>query len=409
MEEQIQQNAGQAAIELLGGLVDRETIKEIVDVSKANEGNKGNGGEDGGGDPKKPEGANNQNNDANIQNGNEGGNEGGEVEDEDGNEGGGDGADNKVVDEKIPDNKFGIKIKKDKEKAPKQVTIEKFDDIPTVLKSKYGHEVKEAKDLSKFFDTADKWRKDSQELAKVSKEVETIKKEKDNAIAVFENLPSELLEAVKAHYNGEDYKKVILESKGLDFKKETHSTKDLVNYYFPNEFTDEDFENPDLRELKIAEKAAIDKYKSDKAARELRAKEQVEKAQLKTKAYQASVNSSVDHLKSSFPDMTPDVIEDIKSTLSSGSLFGEFYNQDGTLKPNAAEMLALAKHGKDFISQLIEIAQRQGESAANEELLDRANKTPRSRNSKGTEVPRKEVTDMVNDLLPDAVVSKRTF
>jgi hypothetical protein len=308
----------------------------------------------------------------------------------------------------IPDNKFGFKGKQ-KEKKVKELKIESFDELPSVIKSKYGQQLKDAKDLPKFFESVDKWRTAAQNADKISKDLEKVQKEKDDAIAVFENMPTDLLEAAKTYYSGGDYKKVFDGKSTLDFSKEKHSTKTLVNHYFPGEFTDADFEADETpRELKIAEKASIDKYKTEKASREQRAKSEVERASQKNKAFLSSVKSSVDSLKKEFPDMTADVIQDISSTLSGNALMSKFYNVDGTLKPNAAKMLALAEHGEEFISQLMEVAQRQGETSANEEFVDRARKKPKNAPSKGNaEQPRKEVTETIKKLLPDS--NKRVF
>lgn len=304
----------------------------------------------------------------------------------------------------IADNKFGVKIKpKEKEKAT--LDIESFDELPKVLKQKYGQDIKDVKGMTKFFETADKWRSDSQNLEKITKE-------KDNAIAVFENLPADLLEDVKAHYRGEDYREAREKTPKLDFSKpaEKQDLKKLVNAYFPGEFKEEDFDSDEKsKELAIAEKASIKQYNTDKATREQRATQEIEKAATRTKAYKASVNSSVEALKKDFPDMTADVISDIKETLSSGSLVSIFFNNDGTAKPNSAKMLALAQHGEYFIGQLMEIARRQGESEANEEVVERGNTKRKPGNGKGQEGVRKEVEDRIEDLIPRAVVGKRTF
>lgn len=304
----------------------------------------------------------------------------------------------------IPENKFGLKVKGKKEEKGK-LDIESFEDVPKILKQKYGQDVKEAKDLGKFFETADKWRADSQSLAKVTKE-------KEDAIATFENLPEELLEAVKAHYRGEDYKETIGKTPKLDFSKsaEKQDIKKLVNAYFPGEFKEEDFEADEKsKELAIAEKASIKQYNTDKTTKEQRAKSEVEKAALKSSAYKTSVSSSVEALKRDFPDMTPDVISDIEETLTSGSLFGKFYNKDGTVKVDAAKRLAMSLHGEDFIGQLMEVARQRGESEANEYMVERANGKKKTGNSGKQEKIRKEVDDTINELIPQGIISKKTF
>ena len=307
-------------------------------------------------------------------------------------------------------NKFGFKTKKEKKKEP--LNIESYEKLPDAIKKKYGQDIKDVKGLSKFLEkSVDKWRADSQNYDKVTKDLEKVKAEKDNALAVVENLPSDILDMAKAFYAGEDYKKLFDGKHTLDFTKEKHSAKDLLNYYFPGDFTQADFDaEEEPKEMKIAKKAAIDKYNTEKTTREQRAKTHVEQAATKNKAFLASVTSSVDSLKKDFPEMTPDVIDSVKSTLSGGLLVSKFYNPDGTLKPTAAKMLALAEHGEEFINQLMEVATKRGESRINEEIVDRARKKPAGSKKGGeNQGVRKEVTEKIKDLLPDGVVSKRIF
>lgn len=311
--------------------------------------------------------------------------------------------------EELPEqkNKFGIRVggKKDDKKASK-LNIKSFDELPSVLKSKYGQDIKDVKALPKFLETVDKWRSDSQNLDKVSKE-------KDNAIAVFENLPPELLNAVKLHYNGQDFRNAFDSNIKLDFSKsvDKHEPKNLVNAFYPGEFTDDDFESDEpSRELKIAIKASEKEYNLEKQTREQRAKNQVDQAERKSKAYTASVKSSVSALKSAFPEMAQDVQADVEHTLSSGALMSEFFNPDGTYKPTAAKALMLARHGEELIEELMKIAELRGESNANEEMVKRSPSKPKQKNGASKDPAEgKEVTDRIDKLLPKELFNKRTF
>jgi hypothetical protein len=303
-------------------------------------------------------------------------------------------------------NKFGIKLgKKDDKKSGSKLEIKSFDELPKVLKTKYGQDIKDVKALPKFLETVDKWRADSQNLDKVTKE-------KDNAIAVFEQLPPELLDAVKMHYEGKDFRSAFENNVKLDFSKpvDKQKPKALVNAYFPGEFTDEDFDaDEQSKELKIAIKASEKQYNTDKTTREQRAKDHVELAERKSKAYKESIKSSVTALKSAFPDMPADVQSNVEHTLSSGALMSVFMNPDGTYKPQAAKALMLANHGEELIEQLMQIAEKRGESYANEEMVKRSPAKPKDKKGGKSTPERKEVTDAVNELLPPGLVTKRTF
>lgn len=302
-------------------------------------------------------------------------------------------------------NKFGIKLGKKEDKKVSKLEIKDFNEVPSVIKSKYGQEIKSVKDLPKFFEAADKWRSDSQQLDKV-------KQEKDNAVAIFEGLPPEMIEAIQLHYKGEDYKKVFEAGPKIDFTKpvEKQDPKKLVEAFFPGEFKDEDFEADEMpKDLKIALKASTDKFNSEKTAREQRAKTQVEQAKRQSEAYKTSVSSSVKFLKTAFPEMAKDDLAEVEETLSSGQLMSKFLNPDGTYKPEAAKKLMLAEYGEQLIEQLMEIAQRRGESAANEEIVERSPKTPKNKSGSKGEPLRKEVQEKVEELLPPALLNKKTF
>lgn len=304
-------------------------------------------------------------------------------------------------------NKFGIKLpgKKD-DKKPAKLDIKTFDELPAILKSKYGQDIKSAKALPKFLETVDKWRSDSQNLEKAVKE-------KDNAMSILENLPTELMDAVKMHYNGQDFRNAFDSGHKIDFSKpaDKHKPKTLVNAFFPGEFTDEDFDADEpSRELKIAIKASEKEYNVEKNTREQRAKDHVQQAERKSKAYKESVRSSVTALKSAFPNMGEDVQADVEATLSSGAVMSEFFNPDGTYKPEAAKRFMLAKNGEDLIEDLMKIAELRGESNANEEMVRRAPSKPKPKKAGGKNTDEsKETTDRLEQLLPTKLFNKRTF
>lgn len=304
-------------------------------------------------------------------------------------------------------NKFGIKLpgKKDDKKSAK-LDIKTFDELPAVLKLKYGQDIKSAKALPKFLETVDKWRSDSQNLEKAVKE-------KDNAMSILENLPTELMDAVKMHYNGQDFRNAFDSGHKIDFSKpaDKHKPKTLVNAFFPGEFTDEDFDADEpSRELKIAIKASEKEYNVEKNTREQRAKDHVQQAERKSKAYKESVRSSVMALKSAFPNMGEDVQADVEATLSSGAVMSEFFNPDGTYKPQAAKRFMLAKHGEDLIEDLMKIAELRGESNANEEMVRRAPSKPKAKKGGGKNTDEgKEVDDRLEQLLPTKLFNKRTY
>lgn len=266
---------------------------------------------------------------------------------------------------------FGIGNKKTDPK--KQMTIETPEHILEAVK-KFGVEAKDIKELPKFFDVAQKWREDSQKLGTVQKEAENFKQ-------ILEGLPAEMIQGIQAYYKGEDYTKVILSKPKFDFSQPTEKqdVKALVNHYFPNEFTDDDFaEETPSKTLEIAKKASIDKYEIEKQRYSERLSREQENATKRLEAIKSSVNGSVNSLKQDFPDVDEDTVGEIQSILEGGpeKVFEFFFNSDRTLKQDAAKRLMLAAHGESEIKRMMDVSAHVAETKVNEEILTRGADRP---------------------------------
>lgn len=302
-------------------------------------------------------------------------------------------------------NAFGFKVGSKKEEKP-AATIENEEQLSAYLKQSFGQEVKGLKDLPKFFEVANKWRADAQKLTEVDKE-------RQNLVDVFEKLDPTLFEAVKANYVGEDWKKVLDSQPKLDFTKsvDKQNQQTLVETYFPGKFKQEDFDAEEKSEaLKIALEASTKSYNSDKTNRELRAQDEVKKAQAYQQAMKTSVESSVAHLKSLFPDADEVAVQQTAKNLESGGVKNLFYNNDGTVKQDAAEKYFWAEHGKELMAQLMIIAENQGETKANEELLERSSEKRDAKKSSGggDQETGKKVSEFLQNQF-GGMVSKNTF
>lgn len=267
-----------------------------------------------------------------------------------------------------PKSVLGLNTKKTT-KAADQIIIENPEQILDVVKKDFGQEYKGIEELPKFFESAKKWRNDSQAYEKT-------KSEYDNILSVLENTPEELIEGIKLFHSGEDYMKAFQNRPAFNFDlpAEKQDVNALVKHYYPNEFADEDFnEGNESSALKIAKQASIDKYNYTKTARDNERVTREQNASKQLESMKSSVSGSVNYLKQSFPDADQDVISDISNTLEGGiqKVAELIYNNDGTVKPEAAEMLMMMKHGKSEISRMMKIAANQAESQANEDLVTR--------------------------------------
>lgn len=289
-------------------------------------------------------------------------------------------------------------IKNPKKQTNSTLAIEKPEDILNVIKKDFGQEYKDIKEVSKFFESTQKWRKDSQELSKVKTDFE-------NITSILDNTPRELLEAIKLYHTGEDYMKAFkdLPTLNFDIPVEKQDIEKLVNNYFPGKFTPDDFKEETISPaLEIAISASKDKYNLMKATRDNERAMYEKNAAQRLESVKNSVTGSVNYLKQSFPDAKQEVTKEISSTLEGGiqKVAELFFNGDGTVKPEAAEMLMMAKHGKSEINRMMKIAANQAESRANEEIATRGADTakPTRTGSQGVEQISDDVKQLISGL-----------
>lgn len=310
------------------------------------------------------------------------------------------GADgNKKPEEKKPEQKeekksvFGLNKPKGKQQ---DIVVENIEQALEVVKSKFGIEAKEVKDLPKFFESAQKWRADAQKA-------ETLEKENSNYKNILENTPAEIIDAMKMHFEGQDYTKAFANKPKFDYNKpvDKQDIQELVNHYYPGKFTEEDFtdEEPSSA-LEIAISSAQDKFNIEKQSIDARRATETDKANKRLESFKSSVNGSVEHLKRNFPDMTTDDIQDVKSVIEGGpnAILSFFMNQDGTIKQEAAEMLAMAKHGKSEIERMMEAASNQTEGRINEEIVTRGADGPKPKKSVAADNLSEETRKLMADL-----------
>ena len=259
-------------------------------------------------------------------------------------------------------------------KNKKEVAFENFDQVKSTIKKDFGIDVKDEKDFGKILNSSKKWREDA---AKVPELEEKITQFND----IFEKMPDSLLNSVKAFFNGqEDWDKEITSRPKFDFNKpvEKQNVENLVNFYFPGEFTKEDFDNDEKPSgLKIAEKAAKDRFLSDKREIESASAAQLRMSEMRLTAKKASIASSLNTLKQSFPEIDKAEEKRLTKALESGDILSLFTNKDGSYKPDAAKKLFLAEYGESAIENLMKVSAKRAESKANEDILTRGADKPK--------------------------------
>lgn len=231
-----------------------------------------------------------------------------------------------------------------------KVNFKDESDAKNYVKEKLGFDVSTPAGYAKLVEAYNKQRANAQkatELEKFKEEIET----------AFAEMPPEIVKAIEAYNNGQDWKDAIKSSPALklDFNKdlESQSKWALIEAYAPDELTQEEFEDdPDSREvqrlLRVAEKAfRLDKQQNDRQVAEAKRVQET-----KVKTFRDSALSSLEQVKADFPGMDEKELKKLEKTLTGGGLGSEFFNKDGTYRADAAKKLALIQYAPTEIERL---------------------------------------------------------
>jgi len=281
----------------------------------------------------------------------------------------------------VEEKKSILGLNKKKPAGASEIVIENPEQILEVVKTKFGQEFKEIKELPKFFESAQKWRADAQKMEEATTKLEQFERG-------YDSLPQEIRDAVDLFAKGEDHTQAFAKKANFDLNKpfEKQDLKTLVNSYFPGKFTDEDFTEEQKSEiLLMAQEAAETKFKAEKQMHDSKRAAVSENAAKQLAAEQKAVSSSVSNLKQRFPEMDESILKDVTSTIEGGvqNVLSFFYNSDGTVKPDAAVNLLMAKHNASIMDELMGISTHVAETKVNEELLSRGADTPKPTRTSG--------------------------
>lgn len=291
-----------------------------------------------------------------------------------------------------------LKSVKGKKENKNEVVLENFDQIKEHAKKTLGITVKSEKDMAKVFSSATKWREDAAKVPDLIDKVEKLEE-------LFQQMPSPLLNSVKAFFDGDaDWDKQIVNRPKFDYTKpvEKQDTKMLVNHYYPNKFTDADWNETDVPQaLEIAISSAKTFFAKDKMQLEKESADMVTNSQNRLEAVKSSITGSLKSLSDSFPDLDQKGIKEITKVLESGDINSLFYDKKGVYKSDAAEKLLMAMYGKDTIKSMMKVSAKRAESKANEDILSRGADKPKPNKGGGSQ---KDVVDEKTEKAINALI-----
>lgn len=238
-------------------------------------------------------------------------------------------------------------------------------DLISAVNKKYGLNIQNIQEIPKFFEIADKWRKDSTQFSDVKTEADQYKQ-------LLNDLPSDVFKSIQAYYNGQDWREPLKDiNSGLDFTKDA-TQQDLVKMVNTfdqtgKKWTLEELNDPENTTASYAKQNAIQSFNQKKAAYEQERTTVSDQVRKQQDAYISSVSSSVETLKTSLPLLDQATENQLTEILKGGNLNTLFLNNDGTVKKEAAERLLYALHGKETLEEMRKRAMAEGRTQATQQ------------------------------------------
>jgi hypothetical protein len=237
-----------------------------------------------------------------------------------------------------------------------------------LISSKFG-----VSDASKFFSSVDTWRNQAQEGSEVKKEYEAL-------TADLQAMPSDIRMAVQLWANGEDHTQAFTSSQRLDFSGDYkgQDPESLVQHYFGEQYDEltTSLEDGDISEsefdnsVRLLANSTKRLFAEDKQALEKEREEFNNRQKNEFQNLKKTALLSVENLSKAYPSFSKSEVAKIRTILVEGKAENLFVNADGTYKEDAAELVAYAMYGKKMLESVKKIAERQGESKANQKIVD---------------------------------------
>lgn len=288
--------------------------------------------------------------------------------------------DDEEVDASI-DDIFGIMSTPKKSKEFK-LNFQPPKEMIDLISSKFG-----VNDASKFFSSVDTWRSQAQEGSDVKKEYEALTND-------LQAMPQDIRMMVQMWANGEDYSKAFNASERLDFSEDfkNQNSESLVQHYFGEQYDEltSEFEDGSISEsefdnrVKLLASSTKRLFNEDKQALDKDREEFMDRQKSEFQNMKKTALLSVENLGKAYPDFSKSEVSKIRTLLVEGKVDNLFMNADGTYKEDAAELVAYAVYGKKMLDSVKTVAKRQGESEANQKIVDSSPKQLRKLKSPGS-------------------------
>lgn len=294
------------------------------------------------------------------------------------------------------DDIFGLSKKTPKAKELK-ISFDAPKEMLSFLEEHFG-----VKDAQTFFNSAQTWRAQAQEGAKIKSNYEAVMND-------LSDLPPELKASIHKWANNEDYTEPFINTQRLDWSEsfENQDKERLVQHFLPEEYEElvdqldseeiskEEFE----KQVGILARSQRKTFNEHKQALERDREEYKERIERQTKEFKKSALTSVEALSKAYPNFKKSEIGKIRSALVEGKLEDAFFDNSGNYKEDAAIKLAFAMYGEKIVDTLTKRGKRMGESETNRKVVDSSPTTVRQSKSSDLGQLSKEEQEAVSHLI----------
>jgi hypothetical protein len=279
------------------------------------------------------------------------------------------------------------------EATTEQVTIESdmFEGGALNLGTKPKDNTEYSEDVSKFisdfgYGSADELKAKLEESDSNSKKIEDLSSKIASNDELFKKMPADMYNAVVAWANQDGDWKDKINNDSVDYLGDisSHSTKDLVDVFHPGAFNEDDWEEYNDEDGDVNIKKAIDiAYRDSSNKFESKKNEIVnyqsgisEKQAERMQMFDSSVGSTIGNLSTQMSGLSESYVKSIESKIRNNEIMSLFYDENGSLKPDAAHRLILAQDGNDLIEKYSKLYKTQANNEATQDILDRSSDTP---------------------------------
>jgi len=293
----------------------------------------------------------------------------------------------------------------EQEESQEDVPVKDFTQGAALLTKNLGIEVKSVEDLTKVIGRINELNTNISSLADEKAELEEYK-------ATFEAMPDDLFAITQKWANGEDYHSEIqaIARMNIDFTKpfSNHNVKDLIELYNPGKFSEEDYQDmEDDKAMKAVVELTKAAYEKDRDRYKGVKERYAEQSKKDKAAFTKSVDSSIAALSKDVPYVKDHHKQRVGGILKSGAtgILSLFIDDSGLMKPEAGKLVALAIYGEAAIASRGNIAKKEGQSEAVEEIVRRTPTAAEKKSMAGGAVPGGAESDEIKKF-KDTVIPK---